>query len=59
MSELRDWLLEPRAGLCVLDVRPGKPLLLVEVAPGHSADDVKKATACEVETPSAAAVMRV
>jgi len=36
--------------LCVLDVRPGQPLLLVEVAPGHSAEDVKKATACEIES---------
>jgi 3-oxoacid CoA-transferase subunit B len=35
--------------LCVLDVRVGKPLLLVEVAPGHSAEDVVKATGCEVE----------
>ena len=45
--------------LCVLDVRPGNPLLLVEVAPGHSAEDVMKATACEVEAPAAAPVMRV
>ena len=40
--------------LCVLDVRPGRPLLLVEVAPGHDAEDVKQRTACEVEVPSGA-----
>ena len=40
--------------LCVLDVRPGRPLLLVEVAPGHSPDDVCEKTACEVEVPSGA-----
>jgi len=45
--------------LCVLDVRPGQPLLLIEVAPGHSAEDVKKNTACEVEAPGAAREMRV
>jgi 3-oxoacid CoA-transferase subunit B len=44
--------------LCVLDVRPGKPLLLVEVAPGHSAEDVKQATGCAVEV-GAASAMRV
>ncbi|MHC5210333.1 MAG: 3-oxoacid CoA-transferase subunit B [Planctomycetota bacterium] len=40
--------------LCVLDVRPGRPLLLLEVAPGHSADEVCEKTACEVEVPSGA-----
>ncbi len=40
--------------LCVLDVRPGRPLLLVEVAPGHTADDVKQRTACEIEVPRGA-----
>ena len=36
--------------LCVLDVRPGQPLWLVEVAPGHTPEEVRKLTACEVET---------
>ena len=45
--------------LCVLDVRPGKPLLLVEVAPGHSVEDVKKSTACEVEAAETVSAMRV
>jgi len=46
--------------LCVLDVRPGRPLLLVEVAPGHGADDVRQRTACEIEVPPGAlAIMRV
>jgi 3-oxoacid CoA-transferase B subunit len=40
--------------LCVLDVRPGQPLLLVEVAPGHTAEDVRRRTACEVEVPAGA-----
>jgi 3-oxoacid CoA-transferase subunit B len=35
--------------LCVLDVRPGRPLWLVEVAPGHTPEEVRKLTACEVE----------
>ena len=35
--------------LAVLDVRPGRPLWLVEVAPGHTPDEVRKLTACEVE----------
>jgi 3-oxoacid CoA-transferase subunit B len=35
--------------LCVLDVRPGRPLWLVEMAPGHTPDEVRKLTACEVE----------
>jgi 3-oxoacid CoA-transferase subunit B len=38
--------------LCVLDVRPGRPLLLVEVAPGHTAEDVRERTACKLEVPS-------
>ena len=38
--------------LCVLDVRPGRPLRLVEVAPGHSPADVLRLTACEVEVPA-------
>jgi 3-oxoacid CoA-transferase subunit B len=45
--------------LCVLDVRVGKPLLLVEVAPGHSAEDVVKATGCGVEVRERTAAMRV
>jgi 3-oxoacid CoA-transferase subunit B len=46
--------------LCVLDVRPGRPLLLVEVAPGHGAEDVKERTACAVDVPSGPLpVMRV
>jgi len=35
--------------LCVLDVRPGRSLWLVEVAPGHTPEEVRKLTACEVE----------
>jgi 3-oxoacid CoA-transferase subunit B len=38
--------------LCVLDVRPGRPLLVVELAPGHSSDDVRTRTACEVDVPA-------
>ena len=45
--------------LCVLDVRPGRPLLLVELAPGHGAEDVLKLTACEVEVPSGVPAMRL
>ena len=45
--------------LCVLDVRPGRPLLLVELAPGHGAEDVRKLTACEVEVPSGVPSMRL
>jgi 3-oxoacid CoA-transferase subunit B len=37
--------------LCVLDVRPGRPLRLVELAPDHSPDDVRTRTACEVDVP--------
>ena len=37
--------------LCVLDVRPAQPLLLVEVAPGHTADEVRARTGCAVEAP--------
>jgi 3-oxoacid CoA-transferase subunit B len=37
--------------LCVLDVRPGKPLLLVELAPGEEAGKVTETTDCEVEVP--------
>jgi 3-oxoacid CoA-transferase B subunit len=37
--------------LCVLDVRPGRPLLLVEVAPGHAPAHILEKTACEVEVP--------
>jgi len=45
--------------LCVLDVRPGRPLLLVELAPGHSADDVRRLTACEVEVLPSVPTMRL
>jgi acyl CoA:acetate/3-ketoacid CoA transferase beta subunit len=45
--------------LCVLDVRPGKPLLLVEVAPGHSSAEVRKLTACDVESPARVPEMRL
>jgi len=45
--------------LCVLDVRPGRPLLLVELAPGHGAEDVRKLTACEVEVPTQVPAMRL
>ncbi len=38
--------------LCVLDVRPGRPLLLVEVAPGQRPEDVRERTACAVEVPA-------
>jgi 3-oxoacid CoA-transferase subunit B len=44
--------------LCVLDVRPGQPLRLVEVAPGHTADEVRKLTACEVEAAPGVPEMR-
>jgi 3-oxoacid CoA-transferase subunit B len=37
--------------LCVLDVRPGRPLLLVELAPGEQASKVIELTDCEVEVP--------
>jgi 3-oxoacid CoA-transferase subunit B len=37
--------------LCVLDVRPGRPLLLVEVAPGHAPEHILEQTACAVEVP--------
>jgi len=43
--------------LCVLDVRPGQPLLLVEVAPGHTPEDVLRHTACAVDVPAAVATM--
>src|SRR5262249_21132995 len=46
-------------GLCVVGVRPGKALLLVEVAPGHGPEDVKKSTECEVEVPGAPSVMKM
>ncbi|HZM01137.1 MAG TPA: CoA transferase subunit B [Planctomycetota bacterium] len=45
--------------LCVLDVRPGRPLLLVELAPGHSAEQVRRLTACEVEAPNGVPEIRV
>ena len=35
--------------LCVLDVKPGGGLKLVEVAPGESVDAVREKTGCEVE----------
>jgi len=35
--------------LCVLDVRPGAPLLLREIAPGHSVADVRERTQCAVD----------
>jgi len=44
--------------LCVLDVRPGRPLRLVEVAPGHTPDEVRKLTACEVEAAPGVPEMR-
>ncbi len=34
--------------LCVLDVRPGKPLLLVEIAPGVGVEEVRRLTQAEV-----------
>jgi 3-oxoacid CoA-transferase subunit B len=45
--------------LCVLDVRPDRPLLLVELAPGHSADEVRKLTACAIETTGHVPEMRL
>jgi len=45
--------------LCVLDVRPGRPLLLVELAPGHGAEDVRKLTACDLEVPAGVPTMRL
>jgi 3-oxoacid CoA-transferase subunit B len=36
--------------LCVLDVRPGKPMLLVEVAAGVSVDEVRAKTGAEIAT---------
>ena len=38
--------------LCVLDVRPGQPMLLVEIAPGESPETVVEKTACEVKVPA-------
>ena len=38
--------------LCVLDVRPGQPMLLVEIAPGESPEAVVEKTGCEVEVPA-------
>ena len=35
--------------LCVLDVRPGRPLLLAELAPGVTVDDVRRQTQAEIE----------
>lgn len=35
--------------LCVLDVRPGRPLLLLEVAEGVSIEEVKEKTGAEIE----------
>ncbi len=38
--------------LCVLDVRPGQPMLLAEIAPGESPETVIEKTGCEVEVPA-------
>ena len=38
--------------LCVLDVRPGQPMLLAEIAPGESPETVVEKTGCEVEVPA-------
>jgi 3-oxoacid CoA-transferase subunit B len=38
--------------LCVLDVKPGGGLKLVEVAPGATVEMVKAKTGCPVETPA-------
>ena len=38
--------------LCVLDVKPGGGLLLVELAPGETAETVRAKTACPVELPA-------
>ena len=37
--------------LCVLDVKPGGGLILVELAPGETVETVVEKTACEVEVP--------
>ncbi len=45
--------------LCVLDVRPGRPLLLREVAPGVTVDEVRDKTAAELEVDGAPSTMEI
>ena len=45
--------------LCVLDVKPEGGLRLVEVAPGHTADDVRAKTEADVEVPTGVSEMAV
>ena len=45
--------------LCVLDVRPGSPLQLLELAPGVTADEVREKTAAEIEVEGAPATITV
>ncbi len=45
--------------LCVLDVKPEGGLRLVEIAPGHTADDVAAKTDCDVEVPTGVVEMAV
>ncbi|MFG0319875.1 MAG: CoA transferase subunit B [Planctomycetota bacterium JB042] len=45
--------------LCVLDVRPGRPLLLREVAPGVTVDEVRAKTAAELEVDGTPSTMEI
>lgn len=45
--------------LCVLDVRPGRPLLLLEVAPGVTVEEVRAKTAAEVDVDGTPPTMQV
>jgi len=45
--------------LCVLDVVRGKPLRLVELAPGESAHSVVQRTGCAVDVPPGVPAMRL
>ncbi len=45
--------------LCVLDVRPGRPMRLLELAPGVSVDEVRKQTEAEIEVEGEPAVVPV
>jgi 3-oxoacid CoA-transferase subunit B len=43
--------------LCVLDIKPGGGLKLVELAPGETVETVLEKTACEVEVPDGVSEM--
>lgn len=45
--------------LCILDIRPGKPLLLRELAPGVSEDEVREKTGAEIELEGEPALISV